>query len=572
MGGNKLGHGRVPSTGKNLHKLSRATAQRNDDARAQRKVQSPPTSPTAALIKRNSSNYSLSQAGSKVNNIRKNKSDVAVRRHTSGSKAAKGPKSERGAVQFDVGEDEPDMEGTFEKAGDGQEDHEEEWTEASNSQSPAITRRSSVAPLRSSNLEEPPSPDDPPARSPPVKLPDSPPKSPVHEGNEFSKSNGEMSLQHPGGITTQNDAQAIHRIMNLHAQQPATAQLSSISALIAPSSYNKSPNQAKESSGTRTPSMPSDGISRFLPSTGHPTDNSSSSNSDPNRHLGSHNSSESNSNANTMKDGEAAAAPSQDPSANLIDARKAQSAVNLTHHQLTPSTSSQTSTSPDGSHHQGNHTSKDKHTGRASPFNVHHASKGAGISRSLTQLKLDLERMKATQEIENEKASAQRLPSPTLVLNGGSIHDPQNQYYQGKSKIGTNGSPEERIRAMYESVEREYVNMRRFQDVTVKAVRRLEKRGKVNVVGLSGAKDGSMKKKRQKQSTPQQGGSSGSLERGDSTHRGRVRFDLARAQKDVDERGSEEEDGTSDDGVQGILRRMWSEFEAAQEVGVSNGE
>ena len=507
-----------------------------------------------------------------MNNIRKNKSDVSVRRHISGSKAAKGPKSERGAVQFDVGDDEPDMEGTFEKAGDGQEDHEEEWTEASNSQSPAITRRSSVAPLRSSNLEEPPSPDDPPARSPPVKLPDSPPRSPVHEGNEFSKSGGKMSTQHPGGVTMQNDTQAIHRIMNLHTQQPAAAQLSSISALIAPASHNKSPNQAQESPQNRAPSMPSDGISRFLPSTSNPTDNSSSPDMDPNRHLGSHNSSESKSNANTMKDGEAAAPSSQDSSANLVDARKAQSAINLTHHQLTPSNSSQTSTSPDGPHHQGTRTSKDKYTGRASPFNVHHASKGAGISRSLTQLKLDLERMKATQEIENEKASAQRLPSPTLIINGGSGHDPQNQYYPGKTKIGNNGNPEERRRAMYESVEREYVNMRRFQDVTVKAVRRLEKRGKVNVIGLSGPKDGSMRKKKQKQSTPQQGGSSGSLERGDSTHRGRVRFDVGRAKKDVDERGSEEEDATSDDGVQGILRRMWLEFEAAQDEGVSNGE
>ena len=573
VGGNKPGHGRVSSTGKGLHKLSRVTGQRHEEARAQKKAQSPSTSPTAAQIKRNSSNFSLTKAGSKVN-VRKNKSDVSIKRHSSGQKSAKGPKSERGQVHFDVGDEEPDMEGKFGKETGDEDDQDEEWTEASNSQSPAVTRQGSVAPLRTSNLEEPPSPDDPPARSPPAKLPDSPPKSPIQQqGEAFENDEEQPPRKESPESTGESDRQAIQRLMNNNKHQQATTQLSSISAVIAPPTQNGHPPQQRASQHAHIPSMPSDGISRFLTSKNSLPDDSASPDSashlqpnvsgltlgDPNKQaMGG------NTTTNTS---------SPDPSATTADARKAQSAIDLTHHQLTPSTSSQRSTSPDHHHHQGHHSKTSKHATRPSPFDVHHSTKGSGLGRSLTQLKLDLERMRSTQEAETEKAVAQRLPSPTSGPDG-IVDESQRQLHLRKEKWAFGEKMEERRREMYGSVEREYGNMRRFQDVSVKAVRRLEKRGKVNIVVLSAQKETSMKKKKAiPPPTPQQqGGSSGSFERPNSTHRGRVRFDIGRAVKATGDRGSDEEDEPQEDGVQGVLRRMWRDFETAQEMGVGSGE
>ena len=564
VGNGKLGHGRVPSTGKNLHKLSKVTAQRQEDSRAQRKAQSPSNSPTSSQIKRNSSNYSLAKAGSKVN-IRKNKSDVSIKRHSSGTKSAKGPKSERGQVHFDVGDEEPYMEGNFD-----QDNPEEEWTEASNSQSPAVTRRSSVTPLRSSNLEEPPSPDDPPARSPPAKLPDSPPRSPVQQGDEFLAREEEQPHKQFPGLTKEHDSQAIQRLLSCGAHQQATPAISSISTLISPPARPEPKQHEKLPSRMHTPSMPSDGISRFLSSDDHPTSNSVSSSSvsrlQPKTNglnLKDH----------SVNDDKSPANSSPDPSADTADARKARSAIDLTHHQLTPSTTSQRSTPPDRQQHADRGTAF-RHSTRQSPFDGHHTKKEPGLNRSLTQLKLDLERMKSTRDAEAERSIARRLPSPISALDGSALDEVQRQHQQRKEKWAVGERMEERRKKMYESMEREYGNMRRFQDVTVKAVRRLEKRGKVHVTGLSTAKDGSSRRKKNlSQSAPQQEqGSSGSFERADSTYRGRVRFDVGRPRKEDEDRESEVEDEAQEDGVQGILRRMWRDFESTQEVGSGSGE
>lgn len=578
VGGNKLGHGRVPSTGKGLHKSSKVTGQRHEEARPQKKARSPSTSPTAAQVKRNSSNFSLTKAGSKVN-IRKNKSDVSIKRHASGQKGAKGPKSERGQVHFDIGDEEPEMEGKFGKGISDEDEQEEEWTEASNSQSPAVTRRSSVAPLRPSNLEEPPSPDDPPARSPPVKLPDSPPKSPIQQGEEFGNGEAHPPPKDSPETARESDKQAIQRLMNHGKHQQATTQISSISAVITPSTQGDHAPQQGASQHVHTPSMPSDGISRFLSSKSQHMDSSASPDSTSHSQSNISGLALGNPGIQSAGDNTVSNASSLDPSATAADARKAQSAIDLTHHQLAPSNSSQRSTSPDHHHHlhhhhDGHHSKPSKHTVRSSPFDVHHSTKGSGLGRSLTQLKLDLERMKSTREAETEKAVAQRLPSPTSVPDGA-VDEAQRHIQQRKDKWMSGEKMEERRRKMYESVEREYGNMRRFQDVGVKAVRRLEKRGKVNVAILSIQKDTSTRKKKTTPApTPQQqGGSSGSFGRADSNHRGRVRFDVGRAAKDAEGRGSEDEDEDAiQEGVQGILKRMWRDFEATQEVGVGSGE
>ena len=572
VGGNKSGHGRVPSTGKGLHKLPKVTGQRHEEARAQKKAQSPSTSPTAAQVKRNSSNFSLTKAGSKVN-IQKNKSDASIKRHASGQKSVKGPKSERGQVHFDVGDEEPDMEGKFGNRDSDGDDQEEEWTEASNSQSPAVTRRSSVAPLRHSHLEEPPSPDDPPARSPPAILPDSPPKSPIQQGEKFETGEEQPPRKGSPEPTRESNKQAFQRPMNHNGYQQATTQISSISAVITPFTQNDHVPQQKRPQHVHTPSMPSDGISRFLSSKNQHTDSSASP--DSKSHLQSNISGLTlgDPGISSFGDNTAPNPSSLEPSAIATDAKKTQSAIDLTHHQLTPSTSSQRSTSPDR-HHDAHYSKASKHSVRSSPFDFHHSAKGSGLGRSLTQLKLDLERMRSTREAETEKAVAQRLPSPISVPDGA-VDEAQRHLHQRNEKWASGERMEERRRKMYESVEREYGNTRRFQDVGVKAVRRLEKRGKVNVAILSAQKDGSLRKKKTTQApTPQQqGGSSGSFERADSTHRGRVRFDIGQAAKEAEDPGSEDDDEDEvREGVQGILRRMWREFEAAHEVGVGSGE
>lgn len=565
VGGNKIGHGRVPSTGKGLHKLSKVTGQRHEDFRAHKKAQSPSTSPTATQVKRNSSNFSLAKAGSKVN-IRKNKSDVSIKRHSSGQKGPKGPKSERGHVQFDVGDEEPDMEGKFGEEGSAQEDQEEEWTEASNSQSPAITRRGSVAPLRPSNLEEPPSPDDPPARSPPAVMPDSPPKSPSQQSEESGNVKEQPLRSQSAEPSRQSDKQSAERLMN-QRDQPVTSHLSSISAIIAPSTQNGRVEQQSEGVDLQSPSMPSNGISQYTSPRSHHSGGSVSSDSGSQLHCeisGVTLKEKDDPSDNVLRD---TTGSSPDPRTDAVDARKAQAAVDIYRHQSMPSSSSQQSTSPDR-HHDGHLSRITRSTPRSSPFDAHHASKGAGIGRSLTQLKLDLERMRPTRGADSEQNTAQQSPSPTSLPNGAAPDEMQRLHHRRMERWASAGKMDERRRKMYESVAREYGNMRRFQDVSVKAIRRLEKQGKVNLTPVLAQKERSIRKKKVSSmpASQHQGDSNGSFERTESTLRGRVRFDTGKAVKEADGHASEEEEGeVQADGVQGILRRMWRDFEAAQE-------
>lgn len=522
-------HGRIPSYNKNLNKLSKTNANNPNDSlshqkhHSRTKSQTPTSSPTTQHIKRNSSNLSLVNTGSKIS-LKGNPSTSSLKHNGSRQKLGHitkpQPQSQppsrngsshelplRGKVKFSVGEEEDREEDRDE---DRDEDEDDEWVEASSSQSPNTPKQTSQT-AKAPQLEEPPSPDEPPGHSSPI-LPHSPPQSPPTDGSRFPSSRSTQLPHTPyAQYSRPPDAEIVtHRLLNRHRPHNVAPQMSSISATVTPSGSSGSPafNHNHDSTVSSDLSMPADGISRFLNPTG-----SSSGSATPGS-VSQLQSAIANIHRNHQHDQDHA---SKSPilGNNIDTSRRAKSASNLTTpHLANPEDDSSLPPSPQVS--APNNT-------RASPFKSAHEPREA--AKSFTQLKLDLQRMSTNREL----AQAPALQPPLTMMHGA---------HAAASMAGAIGerSSERRIR-QWEQAALEFRNGRRFDNMLIRGVHRLEKRRqKKKVPRIEREED----KNRQVD-----------VAGGKPASRGRVRFEVGRREGEYDE---EEDEGG---GVQGLLKRIW---------------
>ncbi|KAL8947207.1 MAG: hypothetical protein Q9222_006485 [Ikaeria aurantiellina] len=513
-------HGRVSSQGRNLNKLSKVvgTHPHEDPVKSKgptkTKIQTPSTSPSTANLKRNTSNVSLPRTGSKVS-MKRNTSNLSQKRNKSASKLGNLNKPNKGKVdrngydnaeasqvQFSMGSDDPD---------DG-------WTEADSSQSPEVIRHNGPTEEKVA-YREPPSPDGPPIRSP-NHLPASPPDSPLARSQEKAPHISGNRQNSSSPHLDSSDAEAVtNRLLNRNTAFNAKPQTSAISATITSSGSSGSPafNYSQDATLRNEQSMPSDGISRFL----NATDSSSGSATTGSlSHLHAtladvHKEHERSSNVQSSPG-------SPDRNMALDSARRARSAANLTTHKSNSSHSS----SPPGQRGgaRGSH---------ASPF------ASARDHQSLTQLKIDLQRMSSNRE----EPHAPAVPLP--------MENAHESFNKSQHLMGNERSVEERNRRLWDQAEIEYQNGRRFIGVVAKGLKRLEKRGQFD--GLKDGRDDASERSggRQGDMTPLVSTSAESR----PESRGRIRFELGRSFGD--DRSEYDDAGSDGDELEGLLRRMW---------------
>lgn len=526
-GHHRHSHTKIPSYGKNLNKLSKLTAVQPADVQAQAKQhvrtrsQTPSSSPTPTHIKRNSSNVSLPRTGSK-GLIQKHPSVPPVKRNNPTGKTAVANKSQirpssrngsagdlpsRGRAKFSIGDEDQD---------------EEEWVAASGSQSPDIVRQDAKPP-KPPQLEEPPSPDDPQGPSPPI-LPHSPPQSPPMRTSEIAN---QVSAERRDHLSAPNfhppDPEMVtHRLLSRHRGNNAAPQMSSISATVTPSGSSGSPALSHGlETGLSDPSMPADGISRFLNTAGN-----SSGSVTPGSisqlqsalaiiHRGHQHDHRSNHHS-----------PDSSPmSGNLEAIRRAKSTGNLS----TPHAASgiAQSVSPPQVPTPSNT--------RASPFKS--ANEPREAARSLTQLKLDLQRL-SSNRIPIQPPSVQ---PPLAMIHGAYAMTGMSSAVSGEL------SAERRIR-QYEQAGLEFRNARRFNNMLTSGLARVEKRRekKKSTTTTRGGKE--KDEERTHRASSVAAGATKSL------GRGRVRFEIGRKEAEGDD---DEEDEGGGGGFQGLLKRMW---------------
>lgn len=542
-GHHRHSHGRVPSHGKNLNKLSKLASVHPPDGSAQSQangdVTSPLTSPPTP-IRQNSSNISLSRTGSKVSS-RKSASNASLKHNGSAAKLAQlgksyhRPHSRNGGgqhkslkakAQFSVGSD----------------DDDDDWVEASGSQSPSTSRHS---PNNSRNfqLEEPPSPDEPARRTPPV-LPHSPPQSPPSNGSEFLDLKPVEKRQIP--LTPYShppDAEIVtHRLLNRHKPHKVAPQTSNISATITPS--GSSGSSAFNHHGGRLtpltePSMPADGVSRFLNATG-----SSSGSATPSSvsHLQSTLANMQRNHSHLHRENHLHLSPlssSSPGNATLEASKRAKSAGHLA--ETRPLSGGENlPTFPPSPPVYTTST-------RVSPFNKsNHNPREAG--KSLTQLKLDLQRMSTNREPAHVPVALQ----PPLVM----MHGAHAAAGLGGAATGER-SAERRIR-LWDQARMEFQNASRFHNMEMISLERSERRrggGEKRRNALHAEQQQRLKRENAAKLGP--GGEEMNGERGVSSRpgssRGRVRFEVGE-RRDIEEDRNEEDEGG---GVAGLLKRMW---------------
>lgn len=521
VGHHRHSHNRISSYGKNLNKLSRvgvahpADGSTSQKHHARTKSQTPTSSPTSQQIKRNSSNISLVRAGSKAS-LKGNLLSTSLKHNVSGTKLGHASKPQlrphsrngssrdlplRGKAKFSMGDEDPDE----------PDEPDDECVEASGSQSPNAPKQTPKT-LVKSPLEAPPSPDDPPGRSSPV-LPHSPPQSPPLNESRFPAYESIGRKPAPSGqYSHPPDSEIVtHRLLNRHRPHNAAPQMSTISATITPSGSNGSPafNHSQGFTLVNDPSMPPDGISRFLNTTG-----SSSGSATPGSVVQLQ-SALANIHRNHHHDHD----PTCDspPRRNTMDGpRRAKSAANLS-----------MSTYPDGEDHAPSppspHVAAPNNT-RASPFKS--AQEPREAAKSLTQLKLDLQRMSTNRE----PAQAPAVQPPLAMIYGA--HAIANM-----GGITGERSADRKVR-QWEQAGLEFRNGRRFNDMLINGVGRLEKR-----------RD---KKKAPRTERDEERTKIGAATGARPASRGRVRFEVGRREGE-DEEDEEDEGG----GVQDLLKRMW---------------
>ena len=541
-------HGRVPSYGKGLHKLSKLRPDEPEDGAGQTRQhirsasQTPTGSPTSQTFRRSGSNVSLPRTGSKVS-MKKNASNISLTRNVSSTKLGNHPKSEkaqlknglrkRGTASFEVGDD------------DDQDDGD--W-EDNSSQSPYTTRSNSARP-KSPLSRDPPSPDEPPDRLP-KNLSTSPPDSLPKKSAESTdlvdqdrqrEGNGSRYSQPP------NAEDVTYRLLsrNPHNAEP---KMTTVSASITPNG-SASPvfrNRRDSGSFNKEPSMPADGISRFLGT------NSNSGSGTPGSVFQLQDTL-----ANLQQAEQNERQRSQSPSVSgpAINGSKDHRvifALDLSHSNLKAASSTSTSPlkSPTESNSTTDTTKKKKKTKKLPPVSPYESARGLNpnAGKSVTQLKIDLQRMATLRDTP---------PSQHPLLQTGTMI--------GMQHFGTGGEEiKARYAREYNRAQAEFRNAVRFYPDVVRG--RLNKRGmKERLERLKAAetrkREGGKGKARLK--TPV--GSSDDA----SVSRGRVRFDVGRSpaeEEEEEERGSADE-GDRVEGVRGLLERMW-----AQTDGMHRGE
>ncbi|KAL9609796.1 MAG: hypothetical protein Q9167_005450 [Letrouitia subvulpina] len=511
-------HGRVPSYGRNLNKLSKLTpVQPSDDPKATRngKSQETSTSPSTSNIKRNVSNISLPRTGSKVS-MKRNSSNLSQKRNKSSSKLGN-PKAEKITVEH---------EGRSKKSSKaaaafsvGSDDQEEGWTETNSS--PSAQRPNSMT-GKQIPLVEPPTPDEPPVRSP-TNFPDSPPQSPPMGNGGFvqQQTQGEQSSSAP--FSQPPDAEVVtNRLLSRHRHSNAKPQMSSISATITPSGSNGSPSFRFSNDATpqNDQNMLSNGSSQPLHNSGSPSAKAAPAS------VSQLQSALANIHRHRNHFRENRSSPSSPPSANhLHAAQRARSAANLSASRDADTLSRSLSPPLNSS------IPKATTLGRASPFA---ASRN---HQSLTQLKLDLQRLSS----KHEEAQAS-----TAESSGGHTHGSFNDF-------GFDGGVQdagERGHSLWKQAQSEYMNTRRHVNMVGESLKREERRAQVRgrrelessqKVGLGRDDDNT------------QEANAGSRPESGEQGRGRIRFELGAVEDDPEREGYED----SRRRIEGILKRMW---------------
>ena len=518
-------HARVPSHGKGLHKLSKLgpgeTSDGSDHTKHHNRSSSstPVGSPASQKFKRNSSNVSLPRTGSKAS-LKKNASNVSIQRNQSGTKLGNQSKSEKAHTKSNLrknGTDDRPVKGQPSFAvGDEDEDQDDDWTEDNSSVSPQATRNSLVRP-KSPLSRDPPSPDEEPPDRSPQNLPYSPPQSPPNNPSAFANHNNDNGPTHRHPPHAE---EVTHRLLNrsTHSIAPHT---STISATKSPNSTGAFSSFAHSHSSTiaAEPSMPSDGISRFINSTGT---NSGSTTPGSVSHLQSN-----------LADRSASPAPSSNPTkATTTTSRRVKSAANLSHPGLDNSPPK-----PPPPEKVSNPWSP-----RISPYESARAADPAA-GKSLTQLRLDLQRMSTQRDTP---ASSHPL------MQNGSVMGIQN-LSAGSSEM------QARLSRQWNQAVTEFRNGKRFYpDLAIGNLRRRQVERKVEASKRDARAGGGKVKVKTpvgSESSTEGGGSGGRV------GRGKVRFEVGRSPEVGRGEGSvgsiEQGGGEVSEGVEGLLRRMW---------------
>ncbi|MCJ1477761.1 hypothetical protein MMC13_006434 [Lambiella insularis] len=283
----RLGHTRNPSYGKNLNKLTKLNGTRGgEDVGTQRsysrtKLHTPSTSPSNKDLKRNSSTVSLPRVTSKTS-IRRNFSNLSLKRNEAfATQLGKNgrPLTPSRTTHAQVKSKDRVTSNKSAKFTVGSEEEDEDWTGESNSQSPSTTRHSSDG----ARTHEGTPPIEPSVNRGHTALPDSPPESPdsdsASEAHVQSPRHDQEILYkpRPSHLTSYADADA-SRLLEQHASLNPRSQISSFPASDTPGTHTP-PNYVQQESNLPDPSMPENGVSRFLGTTGSSSGASATANS-----------------------------------------------------------------------------------------------------------------------------------------------------------------------------------------------------------------------------------------------------------------------------------------------------
>ncbi|KAL8676032.1 MAG: hypothetical protein Q9186_007409 [Xanthomendoza sp. 1 TL-2023] len=510
-------HGRAPSHGRSLNKLSKLVAAHPPEEHDMFKIQSRAKVPEPSMslstpdLQQSTSNLDLVRSGSKVS-VKRNASNLSQKRNKSSSKLGNLTKTGKAGLERN-GSDKADSSSA--QFSIGTDDQDDGWTEADSSQSPSDTRHEPNANVKA-QFRAPPSPHEQPLPSP-TNLPASPPQSPP--APDPGDSHGH-ALGHIQGSSKSNSAVPDAEVMTQQLLDRNTAlnakpQTSAVSATFTAFGSSGSPtfNYSRDATLRNDPSMPPDGISRFLNARGSPS-GGATPNSLSQLHTalagihgdhaqGNGTGSPLAPNGNTAGDG----------------ARRARSTADLTLAKREQRFSSQASSPPS------------QHRGGPSPF------ASARDHQSLTQLKLDLQRISTNQE----PAHAPAVQPPTSGAHAS---------FANLSLIGNERTVDERKQRQWDQAEIEYQNGRKFVGMVAKGLERLQKRGR-----FGGLKDGRHDIKER------DGGRRGDRHVVVSTSadsrpssRGRIRFEIGGSHGDDRHDADTDSDGG---GLEGLLRRMW---------------
>ncbi|KAL8874374.1 MAG: hypothetical protein Q9174_000273 [Haloplaca sp. 1 TL-2023] len=506
-------HGRVLSHGRNLNKLVKLTTTQPPEEHTRSKEQSKnkartlSTSPSTAPPKQNSSKVS----------VKRNASNLSQKRNSSASKLGNATRVSRGDG-VGLGET-SHARARFSIGSDGADD---EWTAADHSQSPSAMTRSS----HDEGLARPERPQSPEQLRPqsPKHFPASSPLSPSSNGGlVHNDSDAAKQCREPNGLQSRPAQAVTSRLLSRNTSSNAKPQTSAVSATVTPSSADGSPalNYSQDSTLRHDQSMPADGISRFMNATGSSSE-SGTLHSDS--HV--HSTIAASQREERYRDTGQSETSVTEPTAAVEQGRRTRSTTGIPNGRR----EERVSLPPPSSPTQPSTQSANK-IPQPSPFT------SAREHQSMTQLKLDLQRISANREPAHAPAIQPPLSSAHASLANLSLH-------------GSEWSIHERKQRSWAQAETEYRNGRRFVGVVTKGLERLEKRDK-----FRGQQDGKNEGKERDGGRKRDGKAliSTSVEsRPDS--RGRVRFEIGGGHGDERTEADTDSDGG---GLEGLLRRTW---------------